>query len=60
MFYGYNHFGIGWFQVKYENFTKHKTNLTLYMTREGFFPDSEGLSFVIKLKYSKTKFLITK
>ena len=56
MFYGYNHFGIGWFQVKYENFTKHKTNLTLYMTREGFFPDSEGLSFVIKLKYSKQNF----
>lgn len=41
------------------NSNKHKANLNLYITSE-VFSESVKISLVIKLKYSKVRFLITK
>ena len=35
--YGYNHFGLGWLHIIYGKPHKHKTNLSLDITNEGFF-----------------------
>lgn len=35
--YGYNHFGLGWLHIIYGKSHKHKMNLSLDITNEGFF-----------------------